>query len=110
MKNTITIGLITLSLLASANYAECDTAIKKLGRGVANIGTAPIEVVEQIKRVNDTDGPIAGVTYGVLKGVFMTGVRVLVGAYEVVTFPIPFPKNYGPILRDPEFFFEDMNW
>ena len=35
------------------------------------------------------------------------GNRAVVGAYEVVTFPIPLPSDYEPILTDPEFFGEE---
>jgi hypothetical protein len=40
----------------------------------------------------------------------MMCVRAVVGVYEIATFPIPLPKGYGPILKDPEFFFEEMIW
>ena len=47
---------------------------------------------------------------GVLKGVGMSCLRLGVGAYEIVTFPFPMPKDYAPILKDPEFMFEEANW
>lgn len=39
---------------------------------------------------------------GVPKGLLMMGARIVVGAYELATFPIPAPKGYEPILQ-PEF-------
>ena len=102
--------LVSLFVLNFCAPAYCDDPIKKLGRGICNIGTFPFEIAEQVSRVNDSDGPMAGATYGVLKGFGMMFVRALVGVYEVVTFPVPFPKDYGPILTDPEFFFEEKNW
>jgi putative exosortase-associated protein (TIGR04073 family) len=111
MKRNILITVFVILLAVSfANPAYCDTALKKLGRGICNVVTCPFEIFEQIARVNTSDGPMAGLTYGLLKGVAMTGVRVVVGAYEIVTFPIPFPKDYKPILKDPEFFFEERDW
>lgn len=83
-------------------------AWKKLGRGLCNMLTFPLELPSQISKVNLTDGPMAAFTWGLLKGVGMTGFRALVGAYEVVTFPMPLPAGYAPILTDPEFFFEDQ--
>ncbi len=83
-------------------------AWKKLGRGVCNILTFPLEIPAQISKVNITDGPMAALTWGVLKGVGMTGLRALVGVYETITFPMPIPQGYEPILTDPEFFFEDQ--
>jgi putative exosortase-associated protein (TIGR04073 family) len=90
--------------------ASCDPALKKLGRGICNMLTFPWEMVEQVKRVNVSDGPFAAFTYGILKGAVMTCTRAAVGVYETATFLIPFPKDYKPILKDPEFVFEDMNW
>jgi len=111
MKRFLSVGLIVLFLLSMVvSSAYCDDALKKLGRGLANCVTFPFEIVEQIKNTNNSDGPVAGWTWGLLKGIGMTGVRAVVGVYEVVTFPIPLPKHYAPILKDPEFFAEDMNW
>ena len=111
MAKKICVMVIVSFFAASvAAPAYCDDALKKLGRGTANVLTAPLELLEQQQRANRDDGPFAGLTYGVFKGVCMTGVRALVGVYEIVTFPIPIPKNYKPILKNPEFFLEDTNY
>lgn len=102
-------GVCILSLIVVSS-ASCDDALKKLGRGVANVATCVLEVPEQMGRINDSDGPLAGVTFGLFKGIGMLCVRAVVGVYEVATFPLPFPKAYQPILKDPEFFFEDKIW
>lgn len=109
-KRIVASGLIFLILVTFTTAAYCDNPIKKLGRGICNMLTFPLEMYLQPSRVNTSDGPMAGITYGVLQGIAMTGLRALVGVYEVVTFPIPFPKDYGPILTNPEFFFEEQNW
>ncbi len=110
IKKAFIIIIVSLLVLNLAVPAYCNTAIKKLGRGLSNIITSPFEVVLQMSRVNNTDGPMAGLTYGLLKGITMTGVRAVVGAYETLTFPIPFPGDYKPILTDPEFFYEEKEW
>lgn len=110
MKKLTAIALIILMAVILASPAYCDDALRKLGRGVCNIGTCPAELFLQTSRVNNSDGPMAAFTYGIIKGVVMTGVRAVVGVYEVATFPIPVPKDYGPILKDPEFIFEETNW
>lgn len=84
-----------------------DTALKKLGRGISNVASSPLEVWKRISDVNNENGPIAAFTWGLLNGIFRTGIRAIVGIYEVVTFPIPLPKDYEPIITDPEFFFEE---
>ena len=111
MGKKIIIGMLAILFVVSiVTPAFCDDALKKLGRGVCNIGTCPMEVFEQIKRVNNDDGPMAACSYGVVKGVAMLFVRATVGVYEFVTFPFPVPKDYKPILTDPEFFFEEKTW
>jgi putative exosortase-associated protein (TIGR04073 family) len=85
-----------------------DDAWKKLGRGLANMLTFPLEIPNQISKTNNSDGPVAAFTWGLLKGVGMTGFRALVGVYETLTFPMPCPEGYKPILTEPEFFLEDQ--
>ena len=96
-------------------YSPCDcppdgTALQKLGRGFCNCITFPMEIFHQMGCVNQTDGPMAGWTWGLLKGIGMAGVRAVVGVYEVATFPIPCPECYRPILTSPEYFFENTNY
>jgi putative exosortase-associated protein (TIGR04073 family) len=70
--------------------------------------TFPLEIPNQISKTNITDGPMAAFTWGIIKGVGMTAFRALVGVYETVSFPVPCPAGYEPILTDPEFFLEDQ--
>ena len=84
--------------------------MKKLGRGMCNFVTFPFEILYQIGKVNNSDGPFAAITYGVVKGVIMTGMRALCGTYEILSFPIPIPEGYKPIMTDLEFFFEGSEW
>ena len=110
-RRTILIGLIViLFAIVFTTPGYCGDPLKKLGRGICNIATCPFEVPLQISRTNNSDGPMAAGTWGILKAIGMTGVRLLVGAYEVVTFPFPLPRDYAPILTDPEFIFEEANW
>ena len=108
-KKALLIGLVFALMLSMVTPAYCDNVFKKLGRGISNVITCPFELIAQPSRVNNSDGPTAAFTYGILQGVAMTCFRGVVGVYEIVTFPIPVPKHYGPILTNPEFFFEDMS-
>ena len=99
--------LASALFLLIAQNAFCDDPLKKLGRGMANVITSPIEIPNQVQRAANLDGAWAGFTIGPVKGVFMTAVRAVVGVYEIATFFVPVPRNYGPILKDPEFFFEE---
>ena len=110
-KKMILVGLIVfLFAVAFAAPGYCDDPLKKLGRGLCNLATFPFELCLQTSRVNQTDGPMAGATWGVLKGIGMGVARLMTGAYETITFPFPLPADYVPILKDPEFMFEDQNW
>jgi len=110
MKKMIALFMVFLLMISFVTPAYCGNAVKKLTRGACNVVTCPFELFEQVQRVNNSDGPMAGMTYGVVKGLGMIVVRAAVGVYEIATFPIPLPKHYDPVLTDPEFFFEDMNW
>ena len=68
---------------------------------------SPIEISNQLakEKKNDTIPPswLTGFGRG---AVFMVG-RALVGVYEIVTAPIPYPKDYQPVLY-PEFAWEHL--
>ncbi|NQT22360.1 MAG: exosortase system-associated protein, TIGR04073 family [Candidatus Omnitrophica bacterium] len=103
--------ILVLALIVSLSTisAYADSPIKKLGRGLCNIVSSPLELLQGIQDANNEGGFLAAFTWGVLKGLFQTGVRAGVGVYEVVTFPIPFPKDFEPILENPEFFGEEKD-
>ena len=102
---------VVLSLIvSSATPAFCDGPTTKLGRGLCNMITFPLEIPEQISRVNNSDGPFAASTVGVLKGLGWAIGRACVGVFEAATFMFPVPKNYEPVLKDPEYFLETSNF
>ncbi len=82
--------------------AQAYTAWDKGGRGVANLVTFPYEIVRQgAIDFNSPRGGI-GIFTGGFRGVFYGVVRALAGAYDLVTFPIPLPAGYRPLMQ-PEF-------
>ena len=106
--NKAIVLLVIISLVFSMTLpVHADTAIDKLGRGVANTITCVFEVPKAMGDVKDKDGFFAGFTVGPILGICKTVRRALVGVYEMVTFPIPLPAGYKPILTDPEYFMED---
>ena len=68
--------------------------------------TSPLEITKGLETGTKEDGIVGGLTWGIGQGVVDFVKRIAVGAYEVVTFPIPLPKHYSPILTDPEYFFD----
>ena len=106
MKKSVVVILAFLLIFGLTMPAYCAGPITKLGRGFSNLLTFPCEVPWQIEQAGKQNGITAAWSYGILNGIFMAGVRAVVGAYEVATFPVPFPGNFEPILTDPEFFFK----
>ena len=112
MKSKLLIGLVAVLLLGSlAVQADTDqtpkgqNALRKLGRGFANVLFGVIEVPNQITKASSEQGGGA-IPYGVGKGFVRWIGRELVGVYEIVTFAVPVPKGYKPVMK-PEFPNED---
>ena len=106
----VLVSLLVLSIVAPA-FAEVDeegnpNPMRKLGRGVGNTMFCWVELFHQPGVVNEEKGPLAAITWGLLKGIVMTPIRAIVGVYETVTFPLPVPKDYEAIIKDPEFLLE----
>ena len=83
-------------------------AFTKGGRGLANFFGGWLEIplnMHQRYSTHDTAGSLfTGLAYGVLKGVVRTGV----GAYEAVTFFLPYPEDFAPILPTLAYFQRDQ--
>ncbi len=81
----------------------------KLGRGVVNVLTSPLEVVRTVDVKTKTDGALTGFTVGLVEGIGRFVVRAGVGVIDVVTFPFEFPKEHRAPLIEPEFVWVDWN-
>ena len=83
---------------------------RKLGRGLANVLTFPLELLREPYLGGQADGGIAGATVGVVKGISSAVVRGGAGLVEVLTFYAPFPVlDFQPMVK-PEFVFANGNW
>lgn len=78
----------------------------KLGRGLSNLVLGFLEIPRNIHATTQRDGALAGGTVGLGRGIGYTLLRMVTGAYEIVTFPIPVPEHYEPIVQ-PEYPWED---
>jgi len=100
MKKSVTFLTIALFFMGTL-MALADQPLDKLGRGVANVVTSPVEVFYR-----------AGKGEGVSNGLGMAIRRMFTGMIEVLTFPlpsVPFMEEtgeYEPIITDPEFFLQ----
>jgi putative exosortase-associated protein (TIGR04073 family) len=112
-KFVIALGcMFLLSFSASVEAAGDDppsghNALRKLGRGLANILFGFTEVPNQYSKTQANHSGAAAVTYGLGKGIGRWFWRECIGVYEVVTFPFPAPAGYKPIMA-PEFPLEDI--
>lgn len=77
----------------------------KFVRGVANFTTGWLEIPKQISIVSREEGWVKGAMRGSIEGLGMFLARTLAGAYEILTFPVPLPPGYQPMLQ-PEYVWE----
>jgi putative exosortase-associated protein (TIGR04073 family) len=95
------LGAVTPSYAGEVGAASNPTA--KLGRGVLNIFDGLVEVPGTMIRDTKKENLAVGLTKGAVHGLANTCMRLLGGAYEIVTFPIPVPADYAQMMEDPKF-------
>jgi putative exosortase-associated protein (TIGR04073 family) len=99
----LTIMLILAVAPVPAHAAIEGGPIRKLGRSVTNLLTGWLELPFQVMQTTERSGSLMGATEGFGRGVVFGLGRTLVGAIELITFPIPNPTTrYGPVI-EPEF-------
>ena len=82
--------------------------IHKAGRGIVNVLTGWIEVPRQLQLGKQEDNPVNGLGMGLVKGVGLTVLRGGVGIYEILTFPVPYPKQFASPYEQMEM--KDYAW
>jgi len=88
--------VLALALSAAASRpAWAQDPIHKAGRGLVNVLTGWIELPKQLHLGGQEENPMAGIAGGLLKGAGLGLLRVGVGLYEIVTFPIPYPRHFA---------------
>lgn len=90
--------------LPERRYTVNRDPVRQLGRGLANVITGVGEIPLNMYQVNKSDGDIAALTYGLVRGIWRCVVRETVGVFEIITFPV----GWAPII-EPEFIFEPMS-
>ncbi len=84
-------SLLPVLTVAGLALTGCQSAEKKLGRGINNL-TEPLRMGEMSRAVEQGtlwDGPGVGGTRGAIHGFNRTVGRTVVGAFEILTFPLP---------------------
>lgn len=102
-RNAVFASVVLVSGPLTAAFGEqlvSPAAAQKAVRGVANTGLGlVIELPKNVYYGTLEDGPLYGLTVGVLEGLSWGVARTLVGVYEVITFPFPVPEGYRPIYN-----------
>ena len=80
---------------AGSPAAWAQDPIHKVGRGVVNVLTSWIELPKNIHLGTQEDNPVLGAAWGLVRGTGLTATRLVVGAYEAITFPLPYPKDFA---------------
>ncbi|MBI4343861.1 MAG: exosortase system-associated protein, TIGR04073 family [Candidatus Omnitrophica bacterium] len=96
MRRSCALGSILggLALLAPAS-AWAQDPIHKAGRGLVNVLTGWLELPKQVALGKQEENPLTGMTMGLVKGAGLTLLRGGIGLFEVVTFPLPYPKDFA---------------
>ena len=99
--------LVAVVLASNLIITPCFADVwRKLGRGLANTLTGVVEIPKKVFMVSKEENVFMGMTWGLVKGTTVGMLRTAAGVYETVTFPIPAPADYEPIIH-PEFVFEE---
>ncbi|MFA6290405.1 MAG: exosortase system-associated protein, TIGR04073 family, partial [Victivallales bacterium] len=101
--------IVAVAALISFNVTAGGDPFRKLGRGIVNVGFGVLEIPMKVYDVNQVDGGLAALTYGVFKGIGYFVAREVIGVVEIVTFPMPLPGatdskrdigwGYGPLME-----------
>lgn len=99
-KKIAAVLLISMVLIGGTAYAAEGAEVgsgpfTKFGRGVTNIIMSPVEIVYQPMKMREDHNAMVSWIGGVPKGIVYFPVRLLLGAYDLVTFLLPWPNHYG---------------
>lgn len=101
---------LSLPGIAHADGGYLNGSTRKLGRGLANVVSAPLELLREPSLVSSKDGGLASVTVGVVRGITSAIIREGAGLVEVLTFYMPIPvADFQPLVK-PEFIFVHGSW
>jgi len=98
------VSILSISSSLFAAEVESSGPLRKLQRGFLNIALCPMALTTELskEKAENVDQMPPSWVSGSVRGVAFMGGRALAGVYDIVTFPIPFPKEYAPLVQ-PEF-------
>ena len=107
-----TLALADDAAQAAAGSSQNSGEVKwchKLGRGLLNMVSSPIEVVRQIHLTTQKETLLRGWTVGLVKGVGYGIARLGNGAVDTLTFPFKWPDANRAPLMQPEYVWDNTD-
>ncbi len=100
VKKGMRLGIcLAVIMMTTAGALYADGPVEKLARGTANIVESPVAYLNQYVRADQKRNFMTTIMETTLYGTFSMVGRLLVGVYEVVTFPVPLPADYEPLIQ-----------
>jgi putative exosortase-associated protein (TIGR04073 family) len=93
--------LFLIIFVLTQTHAFANNPGQKLVRSFKNILWSPVEIATQYHYLNHEYGNPIAILSTPVYSVLGMGTRILGGALELVTFPFPYPDEYGPLLEPP---------
>jgi len=81
------VALFLVLAFVSVSFAAEAGAINKLGNGLNNLLTGWMDIPRQVKAVTEENDAVAGMTYGIVKGLGLAVARTIAGTFDTITFP-----------------------
>ncbi|MBI2875744.1 MAG: exosortase system-associated protein, TIGR04073 family [Candidatus Tectomicrobia bacterium] len=107
--------VLALGVPAGAQ-AQGKSQVRKLGRGLLNVVTGPLEIPKQAIREakrgeeKNVGAVFLGYFTGLVLGAGYAVERSLAGVVEIISFPFPNPDGTYEPLVEPETVFSDGSW
>lgn len=105
----MSVGIVGLVGTQQAESSFLEGPSRKLGRGISNAITFPLELLRTPTVVGRRDGYLAALSVGMVQGAVRAVLRGLTGLFEVATFYVETPKNFDPLMQ-PEFVWHHGDW
>ena len=88
--------LVVMAVIGGHPVTACaQDPIHKFGRGISNVLTCWLELPKNFHEGTQEENPILGAGWGLVKGGGLAVTRLAVGAYEAISFLVPYPKGYA---------------
>jgi len=105
------LSFLVVMLFCATQAQAGSKSVEKLGRGVTNIITAPIEIPKQVRAywiegAQKTDHILVWIASGIVWGKVQGVKRFSSGVWDTLTFAIEKPDEYEPLMK-PDFVFEE---